>query len=131
MYMPKKILGLILSGFVLFNTSGCIFLLAGAAGGAGTAVWLSGKLTHEVNASLDRTTRAAKDALKSLRLNITKETVKEDLAQIIGDYTDGRTFWVDIRQVAEKSSKLEVRVGAITSDRAAADKILKRILRYL
>lgn len=129
--MLKKILGLILSGLVLLSTSGCIFLLAGAAGGAGTAVWLSGKLAHEANASLDKTTRAVKDALKSLRLNITKETVKDDVVQIVGDYTDGRTFWVDIRRVTEKSSKLEVRVGAITSDRAAADKILKKILRYL
>lgn len=129
--MSKKILMLILSGLVLLGASGCIFILAGAAGGVGTAVWLSGKLTHEVNASLDKTTRAVKGALKSLRLNITKETVKEDVVQFIGDYTEGRTFWVDIRQVTEKSSKLEVRVGAITSDRAAADKILKRILRYL
>lgn len=129
--MAKKILVLIFSGLVLFNASGCIFVLAGAAGGAGTAVWLSGKLTHDVNASLEKTTQAVKDALKSLRLKITKETFKEDVVQIIGDYTDGRTFWVDIHRVTDTSSKLEVRVGAVTSDKAAADKILKRILRYL
>lgn len=129
--MAKKILVLIFSGLVLFNASGCIFVLAGAAGGAGTAVWLSGKLTHDVSASLEKTTQAVKDALKSLRLKVTKETFKEDVAQIIGDYTDGRTFWVDIHRVTDTSSKLEVRVGAVTSDKAAADKILKRILRYL
>lgn len=129
--MHRKILGFILAGLVLFSASGCIAILAGAAGGAGTAAWLSGKLTQEANASLKKTTAAAKTALKSLRLNITKETAKEEVVQIIGDYTDGRTFWVDIRRINDNSSKLEVRVGAITSDRAAADKILKRIMRYL
>ena len=129
--MLRKILGLILASLVLFNAYGCIAILAGAAGGAGAAAWLSGKLTQEVNASLEKTTDAAKTALKSLRLKTTKETVKEDVVQIIGDYTDGSTFWVDIRRITENSSKLEVRVGAVSSDKAAADKILKRIIRYL
>lgn len=129
--MAKKILVLILSGLVLLNTSGCVAVLAGAAGGAGAVAWLSGKLTREVNASLKKTAQAARDALKSLRLKAAKETLREDVVQIIGDYTDGRTFWVDIHRITDTSSKLEVRVGAVTSDKAAADKILKRILRYL
>lgn len=129
--MYKKILGLILAGLVLFNVCGCVALLAGAAGGAGTAVWLSGKLTQEVNASLERTTDAAKTAIKSLRLAITKETTKEEVVQLVGEYNDGRTFWVDIHRITENSSNLEVRVGAVSSDKAAADRILKRILHYL
>ncbi len=129
--MQKKILSYVLAVSVLFNLCGCVVLLAGAAGGAGTAVWLSGKLSQEVNASLDKAAHAAKTAIKSLRLTITKETVKEDVVQIIGDYTDGRTFWVDIHRISENSSRLDVRVGAISGDRAAAAKILERIKRYL
>ncbi len=46
-------------------------------------------------------------------------------------YSDGKTIWVDIRRITEASSKIEVRVGAVSGDKAAADRILKRIERYL
>ncbi len=129
--MFKKILVVISSGLLLMNIYGCVALLAGAAGGAGTAVWLSGKLTQEVNAPFERTVKAAKSALKSLKLEATKETAGQNVAQIMGKYSDGKTIWIDIHRVTEASSKIEVRVGAVSSDKEAADKILKRIIRYL
>lgn len=129
--MLKKIAVAIFSGFLLFNLYGCFLLLAGAAGGTGTAVWLSGKLTQQVNASYDNAVKAAKSALKSLRLEITKETKEEAVAQIMSKYTDGSTIWVDIHKITASSSKIEVRVGAMGSDKAAATEIMKRINNYL
>ncbi len=105
-------------------------LLAGAAGGAGTAVWLSGKLSQEVNASFDRTVKAAKDGLQSMKLPIEKETVETEMAQIKSAYKDGRTVWVDVHRITEGSSRLEVRVG-MTGDKAAAEEVLNKIKRYL
>lgn len=118
---------------IVFSLSlyGCIALLAGAAGGAGAAVWLSGKLSQQVNASFDRTVAAAKSGLESLRLEVTKETVKADVAQIISSYTDGRTIWIDIRRITDLSSQIEVRVGATSRDKQAAQKVLNQIMRYL
>ena len=104
--------------------------MAGTAGGAGTAVWLSGKLTQEVHASREKAVKAARSALKSLKLEITKETKTEEVTQIKSNYTDGREIWIDIRPMTESSTKIEVRVGAI-GDKAAADKILKKIASYL
>lgn len=129
--MAKRFLAIILVIWLIINLSGCVALLAGAAGGGGTGIWLSGKLSQQVNASFDKTLKAARSALKSLKLEITKETIEQNVAQIMGKYTDGKTIWVDIHRITESSSRIEVRVGAVSSDKAAADRILKRINQYL
>jgi hypothetical protein len=129
--MIKKIAVFILAGFVLINIYGCFALLAGAAGGAGTAVWLSEKLSQEVNYPFEKSIKATKSALQSLKLAVTKETTEENFAQIMSKYTDGKTIWIDIRRITESSSKIEIRVGAVKGNKEATDKILKRIIRYL
>jgi len=129
--MLKKIMVFISLGLWLFNTCGCIPLMAGAAGGAGTAVWLSGKLTQEFPSSYEETITAAKTALQSLNLDLTKETKEDTVTQLKSKYSDGREIWIDIRKVSEDSTKVEVRVGTIGANKEAASRILKRIQRYL
>ena len=126
----KKITALILGLVFLVNLYGCIALLAGAAAGAGTAGWLSGKLSQTVQAPYERTINAAKSALKSLKLEVVKETKTENVTQIRSKYTDGKEIWIDIRPVSNMSSKIEVRVG-VAGDKEASDKILKKIILYL
>jgi len=128
--MFKGLVALIISVLLLINIYGCVALLAGAAGGAGTAAWLSGKLSQEFNVSLQRSLNATKSALKSLKLNVAKETIKENVAQVMSNYSDGRTIWIDIHPISKAASRIEVRVGA-TGDKEAAHKILDRIKRYL
>ena len=129
--MFKRITLFVFSGLLLLNIYGCVALLAGAVAGTGTAVWLSGKLTREFNASYERTINAAEKALRSLKLKVTKEAKEANVTQLKSKYSDGREVWIDIRKVTENSTKVEVRVGAVSPDKAAADKILKRIQRYL
>ena len=126
----KNLILAVLGAFFVCNICGCV-ILAGAAGGAGTAVWLSGKLTQEANVPFERAIEAAKSGLKSLRLDIAKVTIDDKVAQIMSKYTDGKTIWVDVHKITEASSKIEVRVGAVTGDKEAASKILKQIERYL
>tara|TARA_B100000315_G_scaffold245099_1_gene270592 strand:- start:2244 stop:2630 length:387 start_codon:yes stop_codon:yes gene_type:complete len=128
--MTKKIIVYLFLILLVISNSGCIALLAGAAGGAGTASWLGSKLIQEVDASFDKAIKASEKGFKSLDLLITKKTVKSDVAQILGEYSDGRKIWLDIHKVLPKTSRLELRVG-MTSDQQAARKILDRILRYL
>lgn len=128
--MFRRVIVLFFAVLWLMNVCGCVALLAGTAGGAGTVAWLSGKLSQEVSVSFDRTLKATKSALKSLKLKVTKETVEEKVAQVMSNYTDGRTIWIDIHRVSESASRIEVRVGA-TGDKEAARKILDRITRYL
>lgn len=129
--MVKRLAVLILAGFFLANIYGCVALLGGAVGGAGTAVWLSDKLTQEVPAGYERTIKAVKSALVSLKLKITKETVEQDITQVMSKYTDGKTIWIDIRKITENHSRVDVRVGGVKADKQAEDKILKTITRYL
>ncbi len=129
--MIKKILVGGMLAFFLINSVGCVALLAGAAGGAGTAVWLSGKLTQEFHSPYEQTVAAAQRALDSLKLQIIKEVKESKVTQLKGDYSDGRDMWVDIHKVGENSSKVEVRVGGVTPDKQAASVILKRIQEYL
>ena len=127
--MIKKLCVVLFSVLLLANIYGCL-LLAGAAGGAGTAAWLSGKLVQEVNYPLETSLNASKRALSALRLNVEKETVKDEVAQVISNYTDGRTIWIDVHRISDSSSRIAVRVGAV-SDKEAARKILDKILAYL
>ncbi|MDD5692298.1 MAG: DUF3568 family protein [Candidatus Omnitrophica bacterium] len=129
--MFKKVTVFVFSGLLLLNIYGCFAIVAGAAAGTGTAVWLSGKLTQQFNAPYEQTINAARSAVDSLKLTVVKETKGEAVAQIKGNYTDGREFWIDIRKVTEASTKVEVRVGGVSADKAASDKILKRIESYL
>ena len=128
--MVRNAVLLIVLVLLVVNTSGCIPLIAAGAGGAGTAAWLSGKLTEEVNASYDRSIRAAKSALDSMDFIIKKEVRKDDVTQIMSNYTDGKTIWIDIRPITKTKTKIEVRVGAI-ADKTATRNVLDKILKYL
>lgn len=128
--MVKRIATAIVAFALLINICGCVVLLAGAAAGAGTAVWLSGKLSQEVNASFEKSIAATRSALTALKLTVDKETTEQDVTQIMTNYSDGRTVWIDIRRVSDKITKIEVRVGA-TGDKETARKILQKITGYL
>lgn len=128
--MARKMLIYVLLLLAVVHLGGCAAVLAGAAGSAGTAVWLSGKLSREVDASFAKAVRAVHSGLEALDLKITKETKKDDVVQVIAKYFDGRTVWIDIRPLSNTASRLEIRVG-ITSDKEAAGKILEKIEKYL
>lgn len=129
--MIMKIAVFVFAGLLFLNLCGCVAVVAGTAGGAGTSMWLSGKLTEEFHASYEQTIRATEKALKSLKLELVKSTKEEETMQIKSKYTDGKEIWIDIRKISVDSTKVEVRVGAVHPDKTAADKILKKIQRYL
>jgi len=127
--MFRKLLVLVFGLLLVVTTSGCFLLLAGAVGGGGTAAWLSGKLSQEVNVSFENGIKAANRAMDALDLDVNKLTTGNKVAQIKGEYLDGRKIWIDIHRVSKSSSRIEVRVGA-TGDMEASRKILDKILQY-
>ena len=128
--MMKKIVGAGLSLIFAVTLSGCALLFGAAAGGAGTAFWLSGKLSSQVGAPYERTIHSAKQALSSLKMEALKETHSDEVTQIKSKYSDGREVWIDIRPLSENATKVEIRVGA-RGDKAASSRILERIKKYL
>jgi hypothetical protein len=129
--MFKKTVVFVFSGFLLLNICGCFLLFAGAVGGAGTAVWLSGKLTQQFNAPYGRTVNATTKALKSFNFEIAKEAKEENVTTFRSHYADGKEIWIDVRRVTDTSTKVEIRVGAVSGDKDACSKILDRIKSYL
>jgi len=129
--MLRKTLHLILLGMLSLNLCGCFLFVAGVAGGAGTAVWLSGKLTQEFHASYHTTVDATSAALQSLNLQVVKESQDENVTQFKGTYTDGREMWVDVHRVTDSSTTVEVRIGGVNPDKEAAGMVLKKIQGYL
>lgn len=128
--MCKKLFNLVFVSILLLNFSGCVALVAGTAGGAGTALWLEGKISEEVNAPLNKVVKAVTAAMRDMRLEVTKTTVKEEVAQIKGKYTDGRIIWIDVKHLSDRSSQIEIRVG-MRGDKDASTKILNRIKNYI
>ncbi|MDD4907977.1 MAG: DUF3568 family protein [Candidatus Omnitrophica bacterium] len=130
--MVKRFFCVVVGCLFLVSACGCIAMLAGAAaGGAGTAVWLSGKLTQVYNVPYEKAVKASERALAALKLKIIKETSEAQVTQLKSEYTDGKDIWIDIKKVTDYSSKVEVRVGGVSYDKDAAAKILKKIERYL
>ncbi len=126
--MLKQIVLLIGMGVGVVNFCGCWALLGGAVvGGAGTAVWLSGKMTQQFNASYPKTVDASIQALHSLNFPVVKETQNDMDTQIKSTYSDGSDMWIDIHRITDTSSKVEVRVGAVTPHKEAAAAILNKI----
>ncbi len=130
--MFKRLAVFIFSMCLWLSMSGCFALLVGGvAAGTGTAVWLSGKLTQEFHYPYEEVITATKKALAALNLDLVKETKEDAVTQIMTNYSDGREVWIDVRKVSEDSTKVEVRVGGVGSNKEAASKILKRIQGYL
>ena len=128
--MVKKFMYAALGLALAVSLCGCALLLAGAAGGAGTAFWLSGKLSDEVGGSYDQTIAATKKGLTDLDMIVAKETKTDEVAQIRSKYIDDSEVWIDIRPLSEKSTKVEIRVG-VTGDKTASTKILESIKNNL
>jgi len=128
--MYKKMAVFVTVVYALFTLCGCAAVLVAGASGAGTAFWLSGKLSETLDTPFDRAIKATKAAMKSLKLEITKDTQKATVAQIIGKYTDEATIWIDIRPITKSSTRVDVRVG-VRGNNAASTKILEEIKRHL
>lgn len=124
--MFKKALLFIALSASVVNFSGCIFLAAGAAG-AGTAKWLSDKVTSDVNVPLDKTAKATRAVLMDMKADIFKETNASDVTQILAKDTNGKQIWVDLRPVGKTTTNIGVRVGYLNGE-IDARKILDAIV---
>jgi hypothetical protein len=125
--MFKNVFMLVILGLSAVSFSGCIFLAAGAAG-AGTAKWLSDKVSQEVNAPADKVAQSAKAVFKDSNMDLTKEVHTPQVIQIRGKYNDGREVWVDVRPLTANTATLDVRVGWVNGE-ADARKLLEQILK--
>lgn len=126
----KGVLTMVMVVAFILNFCGCALLVGAAAGGAGTMLWLSGKLSEIEDVSYAKAVQATKEALGSMSMPIKKETHTETVTEITSEYTDGSTVWIAVRPQTQKTSKIEIRVG-MRGDKEASTAILERIKKYL
>ena len=126
----KGILAMAMVTIFTLNFCGCALLLGAAAGTAGTAMWLSGKLTEVEDAPYAATVNATKKSLESMNMPLKKETHTQKQTEITSEWVDGTTVWIIVSQQTLKSSKIQIRVG-MRGDKEASTKILDRIKKYL
>ena len=127
----KRIITFLAAAVFLLNIYGCIPLLVGGAAGAGTAAWLAQKLTQEFPASYGRTVDATEKALKSMQLKIIAINRTDNVTKFRSEDASGKAIWIDIIRIAPDSTKVQIRVGAVSSDKEFASQVLQRIQSYL
>ena len=115
---------------IVVNSSGCFWLLVGAAAGAGGVIWVKGKLKQELNVSLAAAHAASIKALKKMELPVIIDRKDRLTAKIESEFADGARVWIDIDSLSAKSSRIEVRVGTISDEKRSRD-ILEEIQHYL
>ena len=118
-----------LIGFTL-GAGGCLAIVAGAAAGAGTYLYLKGELTDTEEVPLDRAYEAAKAAVKDLEYR-TKEQSKDALqARIVALEADGTEVHIKMESKGEKLTKFTVRIGVV-GDESRSRLIMDKIKKHL
>jgi hypothetical protein len=121
---------LLLCLLIGFSQAGCVALVAGAAVGAGTVVYIKGNLEETINASVNKTHFAALAALKEMGMPIWKDNHDQMSANMKSRFADGKHVWVDIEAITDSSCKLQIRVGTF-GDEYRSRQILEAIHRNI
>jgi len=111
-------------------TSGCFFLVAGAAGGAGGYAWAQGKLTFTTPDSVTQCHDATISALKSLGVGITSDQTDKLAGRIRARTGTGDPVTIDLEPQGGNITKIDIRVGHIgnkVQSQQIADEIKKRL----
>jgi len=111
---------------LLLGTSGCIWFLAGAAAGAGTVVWISGKLKKKYDVPVGRASAAAANAVRGLGFRVESDVHDSSSARIKAERADGKPVWVDVDRVTNNQCEVTVRVG-VMGDKEAAMQVMDAI----
>ncbi|EGJ48656.1 DUF3568 domain-containing protein [Desulfocurvibacter africanus] len=123
-----------LAALVAFTQSlvGCAAvaaLLGLAAVGAGTYIYVDGKLQRDYEVPLDRTYEASLGAVQDMRLELTEKS--KDISQAQIRAKDNETpIWIGLESLEANRTKVSVRVG-YTGDEQASRRIHEAIARRL
>lgn len=126
----NRLIPAFLISLLLVTTPGCLWLIAGAAAGAGGAAYHMGKLRETVNKPVPTVQAAARKAMKDLKLPATRDVRDQLTAELKSEFSDGKGVWISIKSLTEKSSQLTIRVG-LAGDPGRSRLILDEIKKHL
>lgn len=113
-----------------FLCSGCVALVAGAAGGTTGAAYVMGKLQDEINHPVPAVHQATVAALKALDLPLSENRADQMTARVESEFSDGKHVTIDLESFANARTQVTIRVGLI-GDEARSLRILDAIKKQL
>jgi hypothetical protein len=105
-------------------------LLAGGAVGAGSVVYVKGRLQEQLNSPLAQVHEAVLAALQDLQLPVKED--KKDLlvAKIRSELANGDPVWISLSSLSEDSTEITIRVG-ILGNETRSRRLLGKIRGHL
>lgn len=110
--MRNAIIRALCALLLMSTASGCVALVAGAAGGAAGVTYAKGKLTDRVDAPIAQVHAATIMALEGRGLQIHNDELHGASAKVRSETADDKRIWIDIESITPNSSKITIRVGA-------------------
>lgn len=110
-------------------SQGCV-LLAGAAVGAGGYAYVTGALSKNLDAKVDKVHAAALKGLKDLGAFVVSEDQSSQKSEIHAESEDGKNINIDIEALTEQASKIKIRVGTIGNESDSL-RVLKAVMNHL
>jgi hypothetical protein len=90
--------------------SGCVAVLAGAAG-AGTVAWVQGRLDATLNGGFNDTEKAANLAIKQLQFVLINEHKDALNAELKARTSEDKEIKIKVIRVTETATQVQIRVG--------------------
>jgi len=100
-------------------TTGCVAILAGAAGAAGGIVYVKGQLESHEPEPFDTVVAAIRKTVRNEQFGDTSATIKDDAFSIRGTDSDGTHVWLSARRNGPSSTRLRVRYGVMGNEDGA------------
>ena len=118
--------GMILAGLALLPLlSGCVAVLAGAAG-AGTVAWVEGRLDATLDANFDQAEKAANRAVTQLQFVKVNEKKDALTATLIARTAEDKKIEIKVVRVGDTTSRVQISVG-VFGDEGQSLAILDKI----
>jgi hypothetical protein len=118
--------GMILAGLALLPLlSGCVAVLAGAAG-AGAVAWVEGRLDATLDANFDQAEKAANRAVTQLQFVKVNEKKDALTATLIARTAEDKKIEIKVVRAGDTTSRVQISVG-VFGDEGQSLAILDKI----
>jgi hypothetical protein len=124
----RRLLGIVLVVLAL-SGSGCFWLLAGAAAGAGTVAYVNGELVKTYGEPYGRVWAAVEGTVKGLGLKVESNQHDGMVGHIKAKRADGDSVQIDAEMKGQKLTEVRVRTGLVS--KADSQLIMDEIDRRL
>lgn len=115
-------------GFALTQFSGCLAVVAGAAGG--TVAYVKGALQVNLDGTIEQVDKASIDAVKELKFVLVSNRVDAISGEVVARTAKDVKVQILLKKLTEKTTQVDIRIGTF-GDRVVSQQILDEIRKNL